>query len=328
MESFKALVTREFLPNQWTNLIESLPLDFLQETQVLIKVHYSSLNFKDALSFNGHRGITKKFPHIPGIDALGEVVQDSSQTFMPGTKVLVTGFDLGMNTHGGFSEYINVPKEWVIQLPEQLVNPYLMELGTAGLTAGMAINQLIKNDVSKDLPILVSGASGGVGLIALILLKKLGFTTHALTRKKDLSIFQEIEVDKILDLDEFLQEQSRALYPMNYAGAIDTVGGEILVKIIKSISMGGSVAVCGMAHSTALPLEVYPFILRGIKVLGINSAESPLEYKKFIWEKLCQDWKIDLHKIVEEICLEQVPSHLQNMLGGTSFGRKIVRIIP
>lgn len=328
MKNFKALITRELQNNQFSNEIETLPLSMLNPNHVLVKVDYSSLNYKDALSFQGHRGVTKIFPHIPGIDAVGEVINDPSGKFLPETKVLVTGFDMGMNSHGGFSELVSVPAEWLIQLNISQSLQYQMELGTAGLTAGMAIFQLLKNDLSKDKPILVSGATGGVALIALLILKKLGYKTIALTRKGNHPILTKIPVDDIWALDEFLKDSSRALYPTKISGAIDTVGGDILTKIIKSTDMAGSVSVCGMAYSTSLNLEVFPFILRGIKLLGINSADSSIAYKKQIWELLNNDWKIDLSEIVQEISLEEVPSHLNSMLEGTSVGRKIVKINP
>ncbi|MFM1914200.1 MAG: hypothetical protein RIR51_2053 [Bacteroidota bacterium] len=328
MEKFKALLTQISPQNEVINSIEYLPMNFLKEDGVLIKVHYSSLNYKDALSYSGHKGVTRNYPHIPGIDAIGEIVEDPANQFKPGSLVLVTGFDMGMNTHGGISEYISVPSNWIIEASKFNSLRYQMELGTAGLTAGMAVFQLLKNDISKDKPVLVSGASGGLGLISILILKKLGFSVIALTRKTDFPIFKTLSVDEVLDVNDFLMDTSRALYPMEFSGAIDTVGGDILVKIIKSVQMGGSVAVCGMANSTKMDLEVFPFILRGIKVLGINSADSPLEYKKSIWDLLNNDWKVDLNPIIQEIKMEEVPIHLNKMLDGTSFGRKIVRIIP
>lgn len=328
MEKFKALWTEINEFGKAQTALQSLPFDTLKANQVLLKVSYSSLNYKDALSANGHKGITRQFPHIPGIDAAGVVISDPSKFFEIGEEVLVTGFDLGMNTHGGLSEYISVSKDWVIQKPKNLSLMQCMQWGTAGLTAAMALDQLQKNgiEVSKG-PIIVSGATGGVGMVAVQLLTHLGYEVHALTQKKEHESFlNSIGSKVVLFADEFLQDTQRALYPQVYSGGIDTVGGDVLVKMLKSLQNGGAVAACGMAKDIEIPMQIYPFILRGAKLLGIYSADSPLTYKNEIWHRIANEWHTDLSAISKEISLIEAPAYLEKMLLGQSFGRIVVKI--
>jgi putative YhdH/YhfP family quinone oxidoreductase len=295
---------------------------------VLIRVQYSSLNFKDALSANGHKGITRNYPHIPGIDAAGVVEEDPTGTFLAGTRVLVTGFDMGMNAHGGLSEYICVPANWVIEIPPTLSTRTAMQWGTAGLTAAMAIDALVSNHVSPEKgDVLVTGASGGVGMISIQLLKKLGYSVVALNGKPQLNnTLLDLGAARVISRQKFSEEPVRALYAMDYVGAIDTLGGDFLVQLVKRLKYGGSVAVCGMAAGIEIPLQVYPFILRGIRMLGIYSADSSLAYKQKIWTSIANEWMLDLDSICQEISLDEVPRILEKMLMGTSSGRYIVKI--
>jgi putative YhdH/YhfP family quinone oxidoreductase len=304
-------------------------MDVLNPEQVLVQVFYSSLNYKDALSSNGHRGITRNFPHIPGIDAAGIVINDPAGRFKPGTKVIITGFDLGMNSHGGLSEFVSVPSTWIIKLPSGLTLEKSMQIGTAGLTAGMAMLALQQNGIQPiHGPIVVSGATGGVGMCSILLLKQLGYEVIAITGKKELHDFlKSIGVDEIIDREEFLEEKMKALYSMRFAGAIDTVGGDTLIKILKSLKAGGSVAACGMASSVELNLQIYPFILRGARLLGIYSADSPLKFKQKVWNKFSKEWDFPIDKIVKTITLEQAPQIMQDMLAGKTSGRYLVKTI-
>ncbi len=328
MEQFSALWTQLDDANKGTTSLQLLPFSTLKSDEVLIRVAYSSLNYKDALSANGHKGITRNFPHIPGIDAAGTVLSDTTGTFERGEEVLVTGFDLGMNTHGGLSEYICVPANWLVKKPSNLSLHSAMQWGTAGVTAAMAIDQLQKNDIlpSKG-PLLISGATGGVGMIAIKLANYMGFEVHAMTRKKDqIDFLKALGASEVLLLDDFMADTQRALYPQKYAGAIDTLGGEVLVKMLKCLQNAGAVAACGMAKDVELALQIYPFILRGAKLLGIYSADSPLEYKQYIWNLIANQWQVNLAEISKEISLDEAPGMLQNMLNGQSFGRTIVCI--
>lgn len=328
MNDFKALLTTEKSPSSFQTEWTKLPFDFLIQQEVLIKVQYSSLNYKDALSASGHKGITRNFPHIPGIDASGIVIKDRSGTFNAGQEVLVTGFDFGMNTNGGLSEYISVPANWVIPVPENLSLKAVMQLGTAGLTAGMAVKALQENHIVPEKgDILVSGATGGVGMISILLLKHLGYSVTALTGKQNqIELLHSLGANQVILREDFLANQDRALYPMQFAGAIDTVGGEVLIKLLKSLQFSGAVAACGMASSVDLAMQIYPFILRGARLLGIYSADSTLELKKQIWQKFNTEWCINVSKIVQEISLEEAPFHLNKMLEGASLGRKLVNI--
>lgn len=328
MQSFRALLTEISPAGIASSKLQTLSSDFLPDAEVLIRVEYSSLNYKDALSASGHKGITRNFPHIPGIDAAGVVVSDKSGTFASGLAVLVTGFDLGMNTHGGLSEFICVPASWVVEIPAGLSTRVAMQWGTAGLTAAMAVDALILNQVSPEKgEILVTGASGGLGIIAIRLLSHLGFSVTALSGKPELEDhLKAMGATRVISRQQFAEEPVRALYAMEYAGAIDTLGGDYIVQVVKRLNYGGSIAVCGMAAGVDLPMQVYPFILRGVRMLGIYSAESPLSYKQNLWAKIATDWSVDLTNLCQEITLDEVPDFLEKMLAGTSSGRYLVKI--
>jgi acrylyl-CoA reductase (NADPH) len=328
MDTFQALWTTESSEGGFTTSIQSLPIEILGNQEVLIRVSYSSLNFKDALSASGHRGITRDFPHIPGIDAAGVVVSDQRGIFHPGDEVIVTGFDQGMNSHGGLSEYISVPGDWVIAVPSGLTVRSAMQLGTAGLTAGLAIQALLANGLSPNSgEILVTGATGGVGMIAVALLAKLQFNVVAMCGKPELDQkLMELGAKRIMRRQEFLAEKPRALYPMQFAGAIDVLGGDVLVKLLKSLHYDGVVAACGMAAGVDLPLQVYPFILRGARLIGIYSADAPLSRKQEIWQLLASEWAIPLENLSLEISLEEAPKILDDFLANRSSGRYVVKI--
>ncbi|MEN9958803.1 MAG: hypothetical protein RLZZ474_1047 [Bacteroidota bacterium] len=328
MQSFRALVTEISSDGNASTELKNVPSTFLPTSEVLIKVEYSSLNYKDALSASGHKGITRNFPHIPGIDAAGVVVSDTSGAFKAGMRVLVTGFDMGMNAHGGLSEFIAVPAHWVVEIPNALSIRTAMQWGTAGLTAAMAVDALIANQVTPDKgDVLVTGASGGVGMIGIRLLCHLGYSVVALSGKPELAeTLKELGASHVIARQQFADEPVRALYAMEYAGAIDTLGGDYLVQVVKRLKFGGAVAVCGMASGVELPMQVYPFILRGARMLGIYSADSPLAYKQQLWTKIAEDWSLNLTDFCQEITLDQAPSVLSSMLAGTSSGRYLVKI--
>ena len=329
MEYFKALWTEEIQDGSFNTSLQVLSTEILASQEVLVQVLYSSLNYKDALSANGHRGITQHFPHIPGIDAAGIVLHDATGQFQSGDQVIITGFDLGMNTHGGLAELISVPASWIVKLPMQVPLKKSMQIGTAGLTSGMAVRALQQNQIFPSSgEILVTGASGGVGMCAIKLLHHLGYQVVALTGKPEMAdALLKIGASRVIDRLEFMSEKPRTLYPMTFAGGIDTVGGEVLVKLIKSLQFAGSVAVCGMAGGVDLPLQVYPFILRGARVLGIYSADSPLEKKQEIWNLYADDWNFELDSITEVISLGEAPDKLKLMLEGLSHGRYLVQIL-
>ncbi len=330
-QNFKALVISETSEKKYIRSFEEKNTDDLPAGEVLIRVQYSSLNYKDALSSIGNKGVTRKYPHTPGIDAAGIVVESSVPTFQQGDTVIVTSYDLGMNTAGAFAEYIRVPAAWVLPLPNDLTSLNAMIYGTAGLTAGLCIRALQQQGITPDKgEILVSGATGGVGILSVALLAKLGYTVVALTGKPEASnLLMSIGANRIIDRATFEDNSPKPLLKSTYAGAIDTVGGNILASILKSLQYGGAVAACGLVASADLHTSVFPFILRANALVGIDSAECPMPIREEIWQKLASDWRLSddtlatLHQVVT---LEQVPAKLDLMLAGKAWGKVVVAI--
>ncbi|MCE1189451.1 MAG: YhdH/YhfP family quinone oxidoreductase [Ignavibacteria bacterium] len=307
--------------------IEQIPMTDLPDHDVLIKVEFSSLNYKDALSATGNKGITRSFPHTPGIDAAGTVVESRDKNFTNGQKVLVTGYDLGMNTHGGFGEYIRVPGNWIVTIPANVTSEFVMKLGTAGFTAALSLHRLEHNGISPEKgKILVTGATGGVGSLAVALLKKTGYTVVAATRKQNAHKFlYELGADEIISTEEIVSFSDRPLNKALWQGAIDTVGGSVLTGAICSCSMFGAVAACGLTQSAFFKSSVYPFILRGNALLGINSAETPMGLRKTIWQKLSAEWAPALPQTFSQSCgLEETIHKIHDILEGKIVGRILV----
>lgn len=326
--SYKALVIDE-INGEFVKSVKTLQINDLPKGDVLIRVHYSSINYKDALSATGNKGVTKVYPHTPGIDAAGEVVSSMFADFQIGDKVIVTGNDLGMNTSGGFGQYIQVPAEWVIKLPEGLSLKEAMILGTAGFTAGISVlrlNELVKPNEGK---IIVSGATGGVGSVALSLLAKIGYQTVAITGKEtEFEYLMSLGASEIILRKDFQEVDKRPMLSAKYAGGIDTVGGSILENILKTLNPLGAVTTCGSVASTQLNLTVFPFILRGITLIGISAQNYPLELREKLWLKLANDWKpTNLLDLYTEVKLEDTPTILTQILQGKLKGRTIVNLI-
>jgi putative YhdH/YhfP family quinone oxidoreductase len=330
MSQFKALVVSENAEKQYVRTITQRNIEDLPAGELLIKVHYSTLNYKDALSSIGNKGVTRNYPHTPGIDASGIVVESTDANFSVGQEVLVTSYDLGMNTSGALAEYIRVPAKWVIALPAGLSLSDAMILGTAGLTAGLCIDALLKYGVSPEKgKIIVTGSTGGVGILSVAILAKLGFEVVAVTGKPEAAeLLQRLGATEIISRESLNDTSGRPMLKSIYAGAVDTVGGNILATILKSLHYGGAVAACGLVASPDLPTSVFPFILRGNALLGIDSAECPMSKRLEIWQHLASDWKLDnLDLISHEIGLEEVIAKLDLMLEGKSFGKSLVKII-
>ncbi|MBU2862601.1 YhdH/YhfP family quinone oxidoreductase [Reinekea forsetii] len=309
--------------------IETLTLEDLPDHEVLIQVHYSGLNYKDALSANGHTGITRHYPHTPGIDASGIVLSDTSETFEPGEAVVVIGFDLGMNTHGGLSEYIRVPKDWVVRLPKGISLSDAMRIGTAGLTAGYCVEKLLQNGLSgKQANLLVTGATGGVGSLAIHLLSTLGYQVTASSGKPEQSEWlKQIGAQKVIDRNDLSCAKPKALLPESFDAAIDTVGQDTLVNILKSLKFGGSVAACGIVGGTSIPLDIYPFILRHVNLLGVASATATLADRTRVFAKFASHWRLSLlTDLCEEIKLEDVSARIDSMLSGNISRRALVKL--
>ncbi len=325
-KKFKALEIKE-VDNEFERNIIEKEINQLPEGELLIRVKYSSLNYKDALSAIGNKGVTKEYPHTPGIDAAGIVVEDKSNNFQEGDKVIVTGYDLGMNTAGGFAEYIRIPAEWAVKLPENLTLKESMTYGTAGFTAALSVYKLLTGGTPGK-NILVTGPSGGVGSFACSILAKKGYDITAATGKTDAKeYFQNLGVKEVISRSEVNDDSGRMLLKEKWDGVIDTVGGNMLATAIKSTKYSGAVTCCGNVASADLPINVYPFILRGVSLLGIDSVQVNRELREEIWHKLAGDWKIKhLEKLGKEITLDELSNYIDKMLAGDSKGRIIINL--
>ena len=327
---FKAMIVTEGTDRAFTRVIGQRLLHELPPGEVLIRVCYSSLNYKDALSASGNKGVTRKYPHTPGIDASGVVAESSDATLQPGDAVLVTGFDLGMNTSGGFAEYIRVPAAWVVPLPAGMSLLESMIYGTAGFTAALSCIKLINNGVSPEQgPVLVTGATGGVGSIAVALLAKSGYRVTAVTTKThEIEYLQQIGASEILSTSEVDDQSGRPLLKPRWAGVVDTVGGNILSTAIKTTFRHGTVTCCGNVTSAELPTSIYPFILNGISLIGIDSATCAQPLRSQVWQQLAGAWKLaHLETITSELDgLEALEERIQLILQGKNKGRVIVKV--
>jgi acrylyl-CoA reductase (NADPH) len=326
-EKFKALVVRETSENKLVRKIEERSIDQLPAGDVLVKVLYSSLNYKDALSASGNKGVTRHYPHTPGVDAAGVVVESGSSDFSVGDEVLVSCYGLGMSVAGGFGQFIRVPTEWVMNCPPGTTLRESMIYGTAGFTAAHSIYRLRLHGV---LPthgkILVTGASGGVGSMSVCILAKLGYQVVAVSGKESAKTFlMDIGAQEVLGRDAVQDHSSRAILKGKWAGVIDTVGGSILATAIKSTKYGGAVTCCGNVAEPEFMTNVYPFILRGVSLIGIDSAECPMKIRKKIWELLAREWRVDdLEKLCQETSLVGLDAYIEKILVGKNQGRVVV----
>lgn len=314
---------KTFTPNVVERNIEDLPTG-----DVLIKVKYSSLNYKDALSASGNKGVTKNYPHTPGIDAAGIVESSTNEKFAKGDKVIVTGFDLGMNTSGGFGEYIRVPSEWVIKLPKGLKLKESMMFGTGGLTAALCIDKIIENGITPQRgKIIVTGSTGGVGIMAVMILAKLGYHVVAVSGKPEAKeILIKLGAKEVIGREGIDDKSNRPLLKGQYAGAVDTVGGNILASILKSMNYNGVISICGLVNSAELPTSVFPFILRGVSMFGIDSAECDIEWRKRMWKNLAKKWKPEnLKSVIKTVTLNSLPKEIKKILKGGQIGRVVIR---
>lgn len=328
-DQFNAFVVTETPEKKFVRSIEQKNIADLPEGDVLVRVRYSSLNYKDALSASGNKGVTRTYPHTPGIDAAGVVVHSTDESFTSGDRVIVTSYDLGMNTAGGFGQYIRVPAAWVVRLPEGLTEREAMVYGTAGLTATLSVWQLTDNDVTPaDGDILVSGATGGVGSMAVSILSKLGYSVTAVNGKTDHTEYlKKIGATEIISIAEACDTSTRPLFKSRWAGGIDTVGGGILATMIKSAHPHAAITCCGNAASADLPLNVYPFILRGVRLIGIDSQNCPMSIRKIAWQKIASEWKIDwLETISTEATLYELDGQIERMLQRKHVGRTILKM--
>ncbi|MBJ6725674.1 YhdH/YhfP family quinone oxidoreductase [Geomonas sp. Red875] len=330
-EHFRALLVEQDSAGNFTRKITTRRLDELPAGELVLRVHYSSVNYKDALSALGRPGVTKRYPHTPGIDAAGEVVSCSDGSFAPGDAVIVTGHDLGMNIPGGYGEYVRVPASWAVRLPQSLTLKESMILGTAGLTAGLSLYRLEQAGVTPETgEILVTGATGGVGSLAVELLARAGYHVVAATGKLDEEPYlRGLGARQVIGRDELLAGAERPLLKERWSGTIDVVGGSLLAAAIKSTRYGGTVTCCGLAGSPDLPINVFPFILRGVTLAGIDSAEAPAPARAEVWQRLATRWRPERSLASAELCpMEALEEVFPALLSGKHRGRTVVSLLP
>ena len=329
-DDFKAMVVSRDEDGKFTREITTRKLDSLPDGEVLLNVKYSSLNYKDALSSIGNRGVTKNYPHTPGVDAAGVVERSESAEFESGDKVIVHGYDLGMDTSGGFGQYVRVPADWVVNLPAGLDLKESMMYGTAGFTAAQSVLRIVEGGVSpEDGKILVTGATGGVGSMAVAILGKAGYSVTASTGKAEQRQFlADLGAGEIIGREDLTDPSGRLLLKGQWAGVVDTVGGEMLATAIKSTRQRGVVTTCGNVASHELNTNVYPFILRGVTLVGIDSASCPMERRRLVWEKISGEWKLDiLEQICRTVSLEDLDPEIDLILKGGQVGRVVVDLL-
>lgn len=325
-DPFKALVVEENGAGGFTRAVKTRPVAELPPGEVLVRVAWSSLNYKDALSATGSKGITRRYPHTPGIDAAGVVAASTSPDVAEGDEVIVTSYDLGMDTPGGFGQYIRVPAAWVVPLPQGLTLQESMVLGTAGLTAGLSVEALANGVTPAQGEVLVTGASGGVGSLSVAILARLGYAAVAVTGKPEAAATLEaLGAARIISREEALEDVARPLVRPRWAGMVDTVGGDLLVSGIKATQPFGVVTCCGMVASTELHLTIFPFILRGLTLAGIDSQGCPMERRQRVWQRLATDWRpAGLDRLATVVGLGELDPYIATILAGGVTGRVVV----
>ncbi len=328
-ESFSALVVRENPDKSFSRSIERLSTDDLPPGEVLMRVRYSSLNYKDGLSATGNKGVSKHYPHIPGVDAAGVVVESSSPDFVSDDEVIAHGYEIGAHTKGGFSEFLRAPGEWVLKKPHGLTLRECMIYGSAGFTAGLALHHLLHHGLTPDQgPTIVTGSTGGVGSFAVALLAHAGFHVVAATGKMDDTKFlTSLGAKEIIHRDSLCDTSGRGLLQGSWAGGVDNVGGDMLDTVIRQTKPFGAIACTGNIRSGELHTSIYPFILRGVSLIGINSAFVPMPLRKQIWNRLGSDWKmVNLDSFVETVSLAELSPKIDKILKGMVKGRILVEI--
>lgn len=329
MSQFNCYLVSKGESNQVNAGITRRDVADLPDGDVLIRVAWSSLNYKDALAAAGRPGVARKYPHIPGIDAAGEIAESSAPQFQAGQKVLVTGYELGAGRWGGWSEYARVPAEWVIPLPEGLTLLDSMRLGTAGFTAALSVDSLKRHGITPQSgEIVVTGATGGVGCLAVLILAKLGYSVVAVTGKTSQHDWlKKLGAKRVITRQDVDIQGGNPLLKAIWAGAVDTVGGNTLATILRSTEIGGCVTACGLVGGVDLQTTVFPFILRGVTLSGIDTGWTRREQRLEIWRHLATDWKPEgLAELSHTVELKDVDAPVQKILAGQIVGRTVVRV--
>ena len=308
---------------------DSLSLEDLPTGEVTIKVAYSSLNYKDGLACTGRGGVVRHYPHVPGVDAAGTVVASESADVAVGERVVITGYDFGVGSFGGYAEYARVPAAWVVKTPDDISDYEAMALGTAGFTAAMCLLAMERNGATPDQgPVLVTGATGGVGSLAVDIFSQQGYTVAASTGKPEQhGMLRELGASEILSRDDvnLRDPKPRPLLRGTWAGAVDTVGGSTLANLIRTTINGGNIALCGLVAGHDFAGTVIPFLLRGVNLLGIDSVACPMPVRKTIWQRLATDLKPrHLEQLARVITLSELPGAVDNILKGKITGRLLV----
>jgi acrylyl-CoA reductase (NADPH) len=327
--TMRAFVVKQRPDGSVESAIGTLPTADLPPGDVVVRVQFSSLNYKDALAARGHRGVVRTLPHVPGIDAAGEVAQSTSPRFAVGQKVVVTSFELGADRFGAWAEYIRVPADWVVPLPNELSPRDAMTFGTAGLTAAMCLEVFEDRGIDADVgDVLVTGASGGVGTMAVGMLSRIGYSVAAVTGKPQArELLTRLGAKRTLSREEAVDRSDRPLLKAQWNGAVDTVGSAMLATTVRSTMPRGVVAACGLVGGAELPLTVYPFILRGVQLVGIESAWYPAERRPALWHRMTTDWRpAAFEELATEVTLDELPPKIDAILQGGVTGRVVVRI--
>jgi len=325
---FNSLVLNKTDDQKATGKVEVITVSDLPEGDVLINIDYSTINYKDALAITSSSPIIKNYPMVPGIDFSGTVEETSNNNFQIGDKVILNGFGVGEKYWGGLSQKARVNGDWLVKLPEKFTTKQAMAIGTAGYTAMLCVLALEKNGVTPEKgEILVTGATGGVGSVAISLLAKLGYNVTASSGRAIHSEYlKSLGAKTVIDRKE-LSEKGRPLGKEIWAGAIDSVGSHTLANICASIKYGGTVAACGLAQGYDLPTTVMPFILRNVTLAGVDSVYCPIEERTVAWERLAQDLNLaHLDSMITTIALSEVVSTANNMLSGKTHGRILVDV--
>ena len=329
LQQFDALVVNK-QDDRFSVNIQQLSLDDLPQGEVLIRVHYSGVNYKDSLASIPNGNIVSSYPIVPGIDMAGIVVSSEDSRFQEGDEVIATSYGIGVSQSGGYSQFARVPADWIVPLPDGLTLKEAMIIGTAGFTAALSVLRLEENNLTPDQgSVLVTGATGGVGSFAVSILAKLGYSVEASTGKEsEHGYLKEIGAKTIVSREDVYDGKLRALGKQKWSGAVDPVGGEPLASVLSQIKYGGSVAVSGLTAGTSLPATVFPFILRGVNLLGVDSVNCPMDTRLKVWHRLATDFKLaHLEQLVQqEITIKELPDILPTLLKGEARGRTIVKL--